>query len=92
MDNTDSISSQHSTPILISWKSIIPSYEACCGGNEEQVRSLLPKYSHGDSNRQEFSYGTNTCLHVDFANDHDDIVKILLEQGFYRLLLLNSQN
>ncbi|CAF3550571.1 unnamed protein product [Rotaria sp. Silwood2] len=84
MGNTESVSSQRFTPILTSFNSITPLYEACRDGNEEQVRNLLPKYSHAALNRQEFSYGGNTCLHVAAANGHDNIVKLLLKQGCYR--------
>jgi ankyrin repeat protein len=74
-----------------SFKSITPLYEACRDGNEEQVRNLLPKYSHRDLNRQEYPYGGNTCLHVAAANGHDSIVALLLKHGCYRSLFLNSQ-
>jgi hypothetical protein len=72
--------------------SLTPLYEACRDGNEEQVREILPKYSHADLNRQQFPYGGNTCLHVAAAKGHDNIVKLLLNQGCYRSLFLNCQN
>lgn len=83
---------QRPSEMDISTKSITPLYEACRDGNEEQVRNLLPKYSHADLNRQDFPYGGNTCLHVATANGHDNIVKLLLKHGSYRSSSLNSQN
>ncbi|CAF3973780.1 unnamed protein product [Rotaria sp. Silwood2] len=92
MGRKDSVRSQRSPSNGTCFNSITPLYEACRDGNEEQVRSLLPQYSHADLNRQEFSDGGNTCLHVAAANGHDNIVKLLLKQGCYRSSLLNSQN
>ncbi|CAF4613112.1 unnamed protein product, partial [Rotaria sp. Silwood2] len=92
MGRKDSVRSQLSPSNGTCFNSITPLYEACRDGNEEQVRSLLPQYSHADLNRQEFSDGGNTCLHVAAANGHDNIVKLLLKQGCYRSSLLNSQN
>ncbi|CAF3785527.1 unnamed protein product [Rotaria sp. Silwood1] len=92
MGNTESISSEYYSSIRTSLNSITPLYEACCDGDEEKVRNLLPKYSHLDINRQEFHYGGNTCLHIAAAQGHDNIVKLLLQHGCYRSSLLNSQN
>jgi len=86
-----SILSAKPSSIQESVKSITPLYEACRDGNEEQVRKLLPDYSHADLNRQEASTG-NTCLHIATENGHDNIIKLLLKQGCYRSSILNSQN
>lgn len=91
-NNYSSKISRSSTTIESSENSITPLYEACRDGNEEKVKDLLTYYSHDDLNRQEFSYGGNTCLHVAAANGHDNIVKLLLKHGCYRSAILNSQN
>ncbi|CAF4239517.1 unnamed protein product, partial [Rotaria sordida] len=92
MGHIHSIWCRHSTSTRTSFNSITPLYEACRDGNEEAVQNLLPKYSHADLNRQEYSFNGNTCLHIAAANGHDNIVKLLLKHGCYRSSLLNLQN
>lgn len=67
-------------------------YVACQRGDEEQVRQLLPRYSARDLNHPEPFRGGNTCLHVATANEHENIVKLLLQAGCYRSSLLNDQD
>ncbi|CAF1905850.1 unnamed protein product [Rotaria magnacalcarata] len=92
MGNIDSVSFRHSSSVRTSLNSIAPLYQACHDGDEEQVRTLLRKYSYDDLNQQEFPYDGNTCLHVAAANGYDNIVQLLLKHGCYRSSLLNSQN
>jgi ankyrin repeat protein len=78
MGNTHDVSLRHPSSIQTSFSSITPLYDACRDGNEEQVRKLLPNYSHEDLNQQEHINGGNTCLHIAAANGRDNIVKLLL--------------
>jgi len=93
MGHNSSIPLRRSSSIRTYSNSITHSlYEACRDGDEEEVVSPLPRYSHADLNRQEFPYGGNTCLHVAVANGHDNVVKLLLKYGCYHSCFLNSQN
>ncbi len=92
MGHTHSVPHPPSATIEKTFNFLTPLYESCRDGNEEQVRKLLPNYSHENLNQQEHINGGNTCLHIAAANGRDNIVKILLQKGCYRSALLNSQN
>ncbi|UJR16275.1 hypothetical protein I4U23_003181 [Adineta vaga] len=91
MGHSPSKATRRSSSISTSSNLITPLYEACRDGDEDQVRNLLPKYSHRDLNRAEPLYGGNTCLHVATANGYENIVKLLLKHGCYRSTSLNCQ-